>query len=207
MNNNNSLQALQQAQLTLSTALSYFLYNSVANALPTGAFGRFCVIRSNPLVSCVAFFKTANIPIPIVLQKVTQRHITIKKYASILAHLYQNWEVAVTDIKHGKGNTSQKGTISKGRGYNSWLSSGGNITHYRPVHQLRRLLKNRGSEFFIRGIVHGSIATFDDTPGFSDMDLSFVIKTSVLIDPNMLLSLRALTAALSRCLHNMLILH
>lgn len=192
MNNINPLQALQQAQLALNNALTCLLYNSIISILPTGALGGVGVIKTYPLMSCRSTFKAANIPVPISLQKVTGRLVPVKKYTRILADLYRDWEVAVKDIKQGKDNASKKGTIPKGKDYNSWLSSGGNATHYSPVHRLRHLLKNKGSEFFLRGIVHGSIATLDDTPGFSDMDLAFVIKASVLKDPNVLLGLREL---------------
>jgi len=192
MNNISPLQALQQAQLALSNALTYLLYSSIVSIFPMGALGRVGVINAYPLMSCRSAFKTAYIPVPISLQKETGRLISVKKYTSILARLYQNWGVTVKDIKQGKAVGSVKGAIPKGQTYNNWLSSSGNADHYRPVHQLRHLLKNKGSEFFLRGIVHGSIATLDDTPGFSDMDIAFVIKKSVLKNPNLLLDLRTM---------------
>ena len=34
--------------------------------------------------------------------------------------------------------------------------------------------------FFLKGIVHGSVATLDDVSGFSDLDLAFVVRLSAL---------------------------
>lgn len=185
-------QALQQEQLALSNALTHLFYTSIVSICPMGALGGVGVINAYPLMSCRSAFKAANIQVPISLQRVTGRLISVKKYTSILAQLYQRWEVTVNTIKQGKAVGCVKGAIPKGQAYNNWLSSGGNARKYRSVHQLRHLLKNNGSEFFLRGIVHGSVATLDDTPGFSDMDLAFIIKASALKDPNVLLSLRAL---------------
>jgi len=192
MINVNPRQELQQVQLELNSALTHLLYTSIVSIVPIGALGGVGVIKTYPLMSCRSVFEAANIPVPISLQKVKGRLISVKNYTSILAQLYRDWEVAVKAIKRGNAVGSVKGAVPKGQTYNNWLSSGGNARKYRSVHQLRHLLKKKGSEFFLRGIVHGSIATLDDTPIFSDMDLSFIIKKSVLKNPNRLLGLRAL---------------
>jgi len=192
MNGIIQLKALQQAQIALSNALTGLLYNSISRILPIGALGRLGIIKTDPLISCRSAFKGAHISVPISLQTVTGKLCSVKKYAGILADLYRNWEMVVETIKRGNTVGSLKGNVPEGRTYNNWLSSGGNARKYKPVHQLRHLLKTKGSKFFLRGIVHGSIATLDDTPGFSDMDLSFIIKKSVLKDPIRLLDLRKL---------------
>ena len=65
---------------------------------------------------------------------------------------------------------------------------------YRSVHMIRRLMLRWGSDYFLRGVVHGSVATLDDQPGFSDLDLTFVVRREVLINAKRLLQLRRLSA-------------
>jgi hypothetical protein len=192
MNNSSPIQALQKAQLALSNALNCLLYNSLISTHPTVALGRVGFIKTDPLLSCRSTFEDANIRVPIRLQKVIGKFISVKNYICILTQLYREWEPAVKVINRGNSVGSAKGVIPKGQAYNNWLSNGGNARKYRSVHQLRSLIQKEGSEIFLRGIVHGSIATLDDTAGFSDMDIAFVIQASVLKDPKKLLGLRAL---------------
>jgi len=190
--NTNQYKVLQQAQGTLNNALASFLYGSVVGRFPMGVFEGSGVIKTYSLISCRSAFQAANIPVPISLQAISGKLISVRKYSSILADSYRGWVVAVNAVNHNKTIPGEKGTIPKGQAYGNWLKNGGDARRYKSVHRLRQLLKNEGAQFFLRGIAHGSIATLDDTPGFSDMDLAFIIKASALKDPNRLLGLRAL---------------
>ena len=64
-----------------------------------------------------------------------------------------------------------KKSLPLGEHYTEWKRKGGATSKYWPVHALHESIRHHGSRFFLRAIVHGSIATLDDTLGFSDMDL------------------------------------
>lgn len=115
--------------------------------------------------------------------------VDITTYAETLATAYCLWEEILTTTK--KNSTSNQ-IIPLGQSYNQWLDRGGQSHKYKPVHDLRSQLKNAGGDLFARAIVHGSIATLDDVPGFSDMDLAFIISTSTLKAPMELMRLRRL---------------
>ncbi len=183
------LKLLQQIQSSLNNALTHWLYSSIANVIPVGALE---IVSVTPLKACLNALKTAKIAIEIPIDQLNRRVICARKYAEILAHLYQQWDATVKTIRYAKDVELRTTIIPKAQLYEDWINHGGNALRYRPVHNLRHLLKTKGSNFFICAIVHGSIATLDDTPGFSDMDLAFIINRSTLRDKRSLLHLRSL---------------
>jgi len=176
--------AMSVIQRNLSSALSYWLYGSISSISSKSVLRcRHYVLDGQPLAKCVAAFQEAGIPLP---HLTPACKVSTIQYAKALAVLYQQWEQYLPQA----GNLHS--AMSKGQDYQSWLREGGHNTRYSPVHVLRCLLEQHGIEFFLRAIVHGSIATLDDTPGFSDMDLAFIVRTSVLKAPEKLLRLRDL---------------
>lgn len=177
-------------QEELGQALQYFLYSSLwspkARCLPS----RWRWLSTKPLVKVMEAFESVNVP----GCRWPRRHLGFRVsgdvFAEILALAYHLWSEILEQGKLGPMNQT---TMAVAQTYRQWLLAGGHASKYRVVDALRSmLLAKEGGDFFLRGIVHGSIASLDDTPGFSDLDLAFVVKASVLRDPRKLVELRRL---------------
>lgn len=174
-------------QRTLDVALQYFLYGSVCSPSLRVWLARKRFLSTEPLTKLASIFQTLRLsqsrwgPVPF------GRIITKRAFAETLAQAYQLWEGMLPqwDVTLAR--------IPLGQSYRGWYDGGGCKSAYHPVDVLRNLLE-RHDNLFLRAIVHGSIATLDDSPGFSDMDLAFVVRASVLKDPEKLLQLRKLAA-------------
>jgi len=177
---------LSPLQKTLNDALSYFLYGSFSADTFRHSLVEKCFLRITPLLDCIKSFQLCGAALNIQKLQIYRGHVSPRQYAETLAGFFSAWERHIP-----KTNTSRT-TASSGKDYASWFNEGGFKPHYRPVHMLHRILDEAGGIFFKRAIVHGSVATLEDTIGFSDMDLAFVVKTSVLKDPAALLRLRNL---------------
>lgn len=189
MKNKEAVEAYAAIQQSLSDALNYWLYGSLSSKSLKIAFSSRFHLRSQPLVESVSACRDADMLSPgSKLHQLSSNQITVKRYAELLAELYQIWEKNIPQTGFSGG------TMPKGQDYESWLNRRGADTCYWPVHSLRKLLCNDYKNLFSRAIVHGSIATLDDTQGFSDMDLAFVICMPALKDPWKLLALRKLAA-------------
>jgi hypothetical protein len=175
---------LSTLQHTLNDALNYWLYDSVSvNAFKRALVEKFFV-SVMPLLDCVKAFQLCGIVLNIKKLPIYRGHVSPRQYAETLAVFFQVWEQHLPQIH------TDHAILSPGKDYTSWLNDSGRKPHYSPVHMLHRILNKKGEAFFKKAIVHGSIATLDDTIGFSDMDLAFVVKASALKDPEILLSLR-----------------
>lgn len=173
-------------QKKLYDCLYYFLYSSIKETQLQGLLTR-NRLSSNPLRQwCDTLHRTGLDRGKYYNEKPFRAHISAKEYATFLAELYSTWSnmVSKSDLC--------KTRLPDGQNYKDWLRSGGNEHKYWPVHSLKEKLDKVGNTFFRNGIIHGSICTLDDTDGFSDMDLAFVVKSSVLKDPKKLLQLRQL---------------
>jgi len=179
----NELSTLQK---TLNDALHYWLYGSFsADTFRKSLIEKF-FLRVMPLLDCVNALQLCGAPLDIQKMQIYRGHVSSRQYAEILAGFFQAWEQHIPQT-----NTNQT-TAASGKDYSSWFKEGGFHPHYSPVHMLHRILDKEGKTFFKKAIVHGSIATIDDTIGFSDLDLAFVVKKSILKDPAALLLLRNL---------------
>jgi len=179
----NELSTLQK---TLNDALHYWLYGSFsADTFRKSLIEKF-FLRVMPLLDCVNALQLCGAPLDIQKMQIYRGHVSSRQYAEILAGFFQAWEQHIPQT-----NTNQT-TAASGKDYSSWFKEGGFHPHYSPVHMLHRILDKEGKTFFKKAIVHGSIATLDDTIGFSDLDLAFVVKKSILKDPAALLRLRNL---------------
>jgi SAM-dependent methyltransferase len=180
-----------QLQQVLSDALRYFLHVSVAG------FGGWCRVAgqrrlaAEPLTKLIQAFETVGIPRCRWPKQETDRVISKEHFAETLGLGYRLWEDILQQEDRG---ATEQAHIPLGQAYQRWASEGGSGRQYWPVHSLRRLLGQKGDEFFRRGVVHGSVGTLDDTPGFSDLDLAFIIRSSVLKNEGSLLRLRELAA-------------
>jgi hypothetical protein len=183
MRRENGFVHASKAQRLLNDALAYWLFSSLSLK---SAWWRRCHLHAHPLVKCAAALRTLGIPLPQVMLQPSGPKRSVIQYAQTLALFYGEWEQYLP--RHG----ANRATIPKGKGYQTWLAEGGSNVRYWPIHALQALLGVNGTEFFERAAVHGSIATLDDTLGFSDMDLAFVVRTSVLKDPQKLLEFRKL---------------
>ena len=172
-------------QRALWQALQYFLYNSV-NILLLPNSVNFRRLDKEPLTQVYTLLKNAeseNLP---ELQVSGYSAMDPISFANLLAKAFNIWEKVIP-----QENADWK-TLPFGKHYSEWESEGGASSKYWAIHVLRNLMARYGCQFFLRAIIHGSIATLDDTPGFSDMDLAFVIRASVLKNPKELLRLRHL---------------
>ena len=179
---------MKNVQYLLNTALTYWLHASVLQTSPKDLLRRRNCVDVQPLLKCAAAFQNVGVPLPAEILDEPRHEVTASKYAETLALLNRKWEKCLPQTG------VVRAVIPEGKKYQGWLEEGGWDIRYRPVHTLHRLLKQEGVGVFQRAIVHGSIATLDDTLGFSDMDLAFVVRAVVLKDPNQLLRIRKLTA-------------
>lgn len=165
-------------QLTLNKALNHWLYGSISGHSLRNRFYSSRLISAHHLQELAHF---TNRPL-------IEDIVTVNKYAEVLAGFYEFWQ---SNIPH----SSETLKMPESTVYAGWLDNGGRDERYAPVHLLKELLHKNGCEdFFLKGIVHGSVATLDDLPGFSDMDLAFVVKVSTLKNPGKLLGLRGLAS-------------
>jgi hypothetical protein len=165
-------------QMTLNNALNYWLYRSFSGQTLRKRFYSSRLISTNYLQDLAN--EIGGSPV--------QNTVPIRRYAEILADIYKYWQ---NNIPHS-GAVS---TIPRAVTYEEWLDNGGKGERYLPVHIMKELfLREKCKKLFSRAIIHGSVATLDDSPGFSDMDLAYVVKASVLTDPIKLLELRNLAS-------------
>jgi hypothetical protein len=184
----------RQPQQALSDALRYFLYGSLRSSRFRYLFRRGRGLSATPLAKVVEAFERVHVPRGRWSGLPPNSSVTDTAFAEFLGEAYQVWEESLSQAD--KGQTSHC-RMPLGKRYEEWIREGGNSGKYRPVHSLRSLLSAKRSEdLFLRAIVHGSVATLDDTPGFSDLDLAFVIRSSVLKSPENLLELRKLASAI-----------
>lgn len=181
-------QLESDVQTSLSKVLQYFLYTSVNRASFLSVLVKRLVLNSSPLAKVVNAFQLVGVagrhlPVKSRMPGV----VTIRSFARTLARAYELWEKILSRCD------AQPKLLPLGQSFNEWVRKGGHLGKYRAVRELQNLV-TQDSEFFLRAVVHGSIATLDDKPGFSDMDLAFVTRASVLKDPKKLLSLRELAA-------------
>lgn len=185
----------QILQKKLSDALKYWLYESFFASSLRQSFIEKLFLRIKPLLECIKAFQLCDIPLDIQKMRIYRGHVSSREYAELLAGFFQVWEQHIPQ-------TDTNFTIApSGENYAAWFDKGGANSYYRPVHMLRRILDKEGRTYFKKAIIHGSIATLDDTIGFSDMDLAFVVKTSVLKDPAALLRLRILARRILTLTH------
>lgn len=148
-----------------------------------------------PLLDCVKAFQLCGAALNTQKMRIYRGHVSPRQYAELLAGFFQVWEQLIPQ-------TNTNHTIaSSGKDYASWFDEGGSDPYYRPVHMLHHILDEECKTFFKKAIVHGSIATLDDAIGFSDMDLAFVVKISILKDPAALLRLRNLARKILTLTH------
>lgn len=183
-------------QQALFEALRYFLYNSLR--LRSSRFGhlfrRGRCLSAAPLATIVEAFERVRVPRCRWPDQLTNSWVSDTAFAEFLSEAYHLWEEILCQAD--KGQTSH-GSMPLGKRYEEWTREGGNASKYRPVHSLRSMLSaKRSDDLFLRAIVHGSVATLDDTAGFSDLDLAFVIRSSVLKSCKSLLELRKLASAI-----------
>jgi len=116
------------------------------------------------------------------LQRFLQGKIKVspEEFSRKLADSFCSWQKGIPRQETLSVN------IPLSKSYSQWLKDGGDKQKYWPVHQLRKLLDKKGRDVFLRAVLHGSIATLDDTQGFSDMDLVFVVRGEVLKDDHKL---------------------
>lgn len=173
-----SYEMSQRIQLTLSNALNYWLYGSISGYSLLNKLYNSRFISAHHLQELAPFANKAPI----------ENSVAVKQYAEVLAGFYEFWQ---SNIPH----SSETLKMPESSVYAKWLHNGGRNDCYAPVHLLKEFLhENRCEAFFLKGIVHGSVATLDDLPGFSDIDLAFVIKASALKDPVKLLELRRMAS-------------
>jgi len=186
--NRDSFTYALKAQRLLNDALQYWLYGSLSSFSLKNSLCHRYYVNAQPLTKCaVALQESGTLSMGLKLQLLPRKVSTIQ-YSETLTLFYRRWEQYLSQVN------SVHATMPKAQNYQSWLAEGKANSRYRPVYVLRRILNRRGPKFFKRAIIHGSIATLDDTPGFSDMDLAFVVRATVLKDAKKLLQLRKLAA-------------
>ncbi len=172
---------LKELQLLLHQALSYFLYNTINQ---TSLYSQvYHSLSSMPLIRISE--RVCGISSIHALDITPRTKLNLVEFAKYLSSFYQLWDEIIP-----KGEVRSK--LSIGKSYVRWLQDGGENTKYEQVHNLYLMLRNREEYFFHRALIHGSIATLDDTLGFSDLDTAFVVRAEVLKNPRKLLELRKL---------------
>jgi hypothetical protein len=178
---------LARAQQSLLEALTYWLYGSNRSMSQRANWRKHRLVSAAPLERAAIALVDAGIAIsrPIIR---TGGEITARDYAGALAAFYAAWEEHIPSEDGG----AEAASLPAATLYRDWLASGGGKARYWPVRELKRLLaSDRYAGLFHRVLLHGSLATLDDTDGFSDFDLAFVVKRRVLIRADSLLRLRA----------------
>ncbi len=188
------LDNAQAAQLELYHALQYFLYGSLTGLSPRSYLGQKRSLTPESLLRVSGAFRKLGILSHRLSFSSTQKKIPLHRFSEALAYAYCQWDAFLPT-----GAAFRQ--LSSGQPYEGWMQSGGHERKYGPVHLLQRLLLKEGAAFFKRAMVHGSIATLDDVPGFSDMDLAFVVRTSALKSPKNLLRLRRLASQILTLTH------
>jgi hypothetical protein len=180
----------------LNACLRYLLYDSVKRLRPVKRTMH-AATRADTLRKCAEMLGKPSLK---------EYNGSLTRYAGILSALYEKWQMVLPDADDSAacagsrassacaGSRASSAILPRGMEYSEWYGNGGFHSRFMPVHQLRKLLQRTGTRFFKKAIVHGSIATLDDTPGFSDMDLAFIVRASVLTDASKLLALRSLAA-------------
>jgi predicted nucleotidyltransferase len=190
-------QWAEQARLpqqALYDALRYFLYGSLRSSRFRYLFRRGGGLRAAPLAKVVEAFERVHVPRGRWPSLPTNSSLTDTAFAEFLGEAYHVWEEILSQADKGQTTHCR---LPLGKRYEEWIREGGNSSKYRPVHSLRSLLcLKRSEDLFLRAIVHGSVATLDDTPGFSDLDLAFMVRSSALKSSKSLLDLRKLASAI-----------
>lgn len=171
-------------QESLYAALQYFLYGSLSAMSFRTWLAHRHQLHTNHLSSLFTAIKELGSDKAKSLVIPEGYFINHSQYAQILADVYKIWEDNLPE------SILEEKTLELGMPYKDWLSNGGSANKYLPVHSLKLSIDKYGSEFFSRALLHGSVGSLDDTQGFSDMDLAFVVKSSVLTNSKKLLKLR-----------------
>jgi hypothetical protein len=178
--------------------LRFFLYSSFVNSRRGRFSPGWYQLDAEPLRRVVETFSgLAGWAGPCPERPIDAR-ISEGAFARNLALAYRSW---ADILKQQESYARTSSTLVPGsKSYETWRQEGGRSQRYSAVHQLRsRLLANARSDFFVRAIIHGSVATLDDTPGFSDLDLAFVVRRAVLVNQQKLLELRQVAAEMLIC--------
>lgn len=185
-------QSAERLQRSLNAALRYFLYGSFVSGRSYWRSFGLEQLRAKPLRQVIEAFSLIDGWDREWPERLTTRWISHATFARNLALANVFWaEILEQKIRQ----PFHSGQVPHSKSYQSWCHTGGGAERYRPVHALReRLLSCNAADMFLRSIVHGSVATLDDTPGFSDLDLAFVVRRAVLVDPTRLIRLRRVAA-------------
>ncbi len=172
------LTKADNVQRLIQKALNYYLYSSFSGFnRPLRLQMR---IESQPLLAVEAAMQGG--------ESRPGRTISPREFAFRLAAIYRDWSKSIPDA----GEHAEE--LPAGSDYRQWRRSGGSARRYGPVHFLQAYVEAKGRPFFAKAIVHGSVGTLDDEPGFSDLDLALVVRSSVLQDEKALLRLRRTAA-------------
>jgi len=185
-------QSAARVQRRLDAALRYFLHHSfVWSPRYWRGFG-LGQLRAEPLRQVIEAFSLIDGWDREWPERLTTKWISDAAFARNFALANVFWaEILEQKVRQ----PLHSGQLPRSKSYRSWCHAGGGAERYRPVHALRtRLLSCNAAAMFLRSIVHGSVATLDDMPGFSDLDLAFVVRRAVLVDPTELTRLRQLAA-------------
>jgi len=180
-----SHKAKADTQQKLSQALMSFLHVS-QTGLSFKSWMPNEKLAANALINLDSAFQASSLSLLLSSETASPKTITVASYAKILTDAYRIWEKNVCE------DGLEEKDLPLGRSFLEWQRESKIRERYWPIHELYKLLQNDGNKFFSRALIHGSIATLDDTPGFSDMDLAFVVHASVLKNPEKLLKLRQL---------------
>lgn len=174
----------ENIQKCLNRALRYWFHDSINIVSLKEVIISKYFVDIKPIVECLQAFQKQGITVNAISIPRNKNKISTVKYAKYLANFYKLWEQNLPESR-----TTAK-YLSNGQDYITWYKNGGFKSYYKAAHRLARIIKEKGSNFFLRAIIHGSVATLDDTIGFSDIDLAFIIRGKVLKSPKNLLCLR-----------------
>ncbi len=177
---------MKAAQVALHEALQYYVFGSLNSddILKSFVLKRF--LRPTQLNKALeSLKKLPEIASSVAIQK-PGRLVSNRDYAARLAEAFVIWRDIVPEAD------APSSIVPLAKPYETWLAAGGFNDRYWPVHALHDLIEIRGASLFLRGIMHGSVATLDDLEGFSDLDLAFIVRSSVLTDRDGLMGLRCI---------------
>jgi hypothetical protein len=189
--------AAASVQRSLSDALRYFLYSSFSNSLR----GRFSLgwrrLDPGPLrrtVKCFSDLDTGNGEFQQLTGSLHDTWMSEIAFARGLAAAHRRWADILEQEARIEGGITP---VPASKSYQSWWEGGGRDERYRAAHRLRAHLSSKSmNALFARAVIHGSVATLDDTLGFSDLDLALVIRRAALVDHEALIELRRRAAEL-----------
>ncbi len=171
-----------RVQQAFNRCLKYWLHDSIASL---------SILRTTALK-----YNVSTWPLHVVAQALASAgiicdsppssgKISTVRFATVLADYLSCWKTFPFSTLPGTNES-----LPLGKPYQEWLSIGGAKDHFSPVHKLDRLLGGYLKNLFLRATLHGSLATLDPEPGFSDMDTAFILPSTELSKPGYLLRLR-----------------